>query len=333
MGWPMRHLCGRLSKARAAALLVVSVLCLTGCDGGCGGCDTVRKQADRAAERARSADVQAMKEKAARAAEIAKRGASVAKDIGIWLKVPERIQSGRNLRRISVAIRAYHDAHGCFPPAASRDTAGRPLLSWRVLILPYLGPEDAALFREFKLDEPWDSDHNRRLLPRMPKIYAAPSVDLASTRPTSAPATTPSGAEPSPFPSAGDYAAASVARAKSDAAGGLTYYKVFTGPGTVFEEGRRVALKDINDGPFFTFLVVEAREPSPWTKPEDLVYDPQARLPSLGFFEVAYLAVDCAGVVLYHDPDVTYREYVTIAGGETPPPSSGSGGGHVFDFD
>jgi hypothetical protein len=50
---------------------------------------------------------------------------------------------------------------------------GTPLLSWRVLVLPYLGQEE--LFAQFRLTEPWDSDHNVRLLDRMPSTYAPPA--------------------------------------------------------------------------------------------------------------------------------------------------------------
>src|SRR6185312_11489838 len=79
---------------------------------------------------------------------------------------------------IMIGLHQYHDAHGKLPPPAITDKAGKPLLSWRVALLPYL--EQVALYNQFHLDEPWDSEHNRKLLPQMPKVYActgnAPSV-------------------------------------------------------------------------------------------------------------------------------------------------------------
>lgn len=321
------------ATTKAIAVTVLIGLCATGCGGDQGGgCDRIRGTAEQAAERARSADVAAMKETAARAARTAKEGAAIAADIAKAFQVPERVRSGRNLRRIAVAVRAYHDAHGCFPPAATRDAQGRELLSWRVLILPHLGPEEAALYRDFQLNEPWDGEHNRQLLTRMPNVFAPPAVDTASTRPTSGPASRPAGHPRETATPGADYAKANVTAGTAAAAAGLTYYKVFTGKGTAFEDGRRVTFKDIADDPFFTFLAVEAPEPSPWTKPEDLVYAPSQRPPTLGFMDGWFLSVDFAGVVLYHNRDGLEWFYVTIAGGEVPPPSGGGGSG-VFDFD
>src|SRR5581483_2163049 len=62
---------------------------------------------------------------------------------------------------------------GTYPPTTLYDKEGRPTLSWRVALLPYLGEE--ALYKEFKLDEPWDSLHNKKLLKKMPKALQAPS--------------------------------------------------------------------------------------------------------------------------------------------------------------
>ncbi len=71
-----------------------------------------------------------------------------------------RSQCTNNLQQIGLAMHNYHDRHKTFPPAYTVDKAGKPLLSWRVLILPYLDQE--ALYKEFHLDDPWDSVHNRR---------------------------------------------------------------------------------------------------------------------------------------------------------------------------
>jgi RNA polymerase sigma factor (sigma-70 family) len=76
--------------------------------------------------------------------------------------------SRNNLKQIALAFHNYHDVHGYFP-ANVLDADGRPLLSWRVLLLPYL--QEDKLFKQFKLDEPWDSAHNKPLLAQMPAVF------------------------------------------------------------------------------------------------------------------------------------------------------------------
>src|SRR5262249_10846274 len=88
----------------------------------------------------------------------------------------DEVQCQNNLRQIGLALHNYHDAYGNFPPQASFDKSGKPLLSWRVHILPFLEQEE--LDREFHLDEPWDSDHNKKLIDRMPPIYRCPKQKL-----------------------------------------------------------------------------------------------------------------------------------------------------------
>src|SRR5262249_38035901 len=79
-----------------------------------------------------------------------------------------------HLRQLAVAMHQYHDVNGYLPSPAITDAAGKPLLSWRVALLPYL--EQTELYKEFKRDEPWDSTHNKKLLARMPKVFASPGV-------------------------------------------------------------------------------------------------------------------------------------------------------------
>jgi hypothetical protein len=76
------------------------------------------------------------------------------------------------LKRIGIALHNYHDTFGCLPPAYSTDNQGQPLLSWRVHLLPFLN--ERALHEEFRLDEPWDSPHNRRLIARAPDVFRTP---------------------------------------------------------------------------------------------------------------------------------------------------------------
>ena len=82
-----------------------------------------------------------------------------------------------NLKQLANALINYADANkGLLPATASFDRQGRPLLSWRVHLLPFLG--EGKLYKDFHLDEPWDSAHNRKLLTRMPPVYRGPSGKL-----------------------------------------------------------------------------------------------------------------------------------------------------------
>ncbi len=194
-----------------------------------------------------------------------------------------RTQSMNNLKQIGLALHNFHDANRAFPAHAIYSRDGKPLLSWRVAILPYI--EQDALYRQFKLDEPWDSEHNKKLIAQMPKIYLPPD----------APPTT----EP-----------------------GQTYYRAFVGGGAVFERGPRARkITEIADGTSNTILVVEAAEPAVWTKPDDLPYDPAKPLPKLGtaWRPAGFLALLADGSVRMVAPTIgekTLRAAITAAGGE-----------------
>lgn len=87
-----------------------------------------------------------------------------------------RMQCTNNLKQIMIAFHNYHDTNGSFPPAFTVDDNGKPLHSWRVLILPYM--EQKALYDSIKLDEPWNSEHNKKFHDMMPPIYRCPSCTL-----------------------------------------------------------------------------------------------------------------------------------------------------------
>jgi hypothetical protein len=78
-------------------------------------------------------------------------------------------QARNNLKQIGLALENCHHDHGRFPPSAVYSPDGRPLYSWRVLILPYVDQKD--LYDDFDLHEAWDSPHNRELLARRPAVY------------------------------------------------------------------------------------------------------------------------------------------------------------------
>lgn len=154
-----------------------------------------------------------------------------------------RGQVTNNFKQITLAMHIYADVHGALPPPAIYSKDGKPLLSWRVAILPYI--EQETLYRQFKLDEPWDSPANIALLPKMPPVY-----DDYPPQPR----------EPH-----------------------TTTFRVFVGPGTAFEGPRGLSFKaDFPDGLSNTLLVVEAAEAVPWTKPAELAYGPECSLPALG---------------------------------------------------
>lgn len=85
-------------------------------------------------------------------------------------------QSMGKVKNIATALLAYHKDKGKFPPAATLSKEGKPLLSWRVQILPYLGHN--LLYKQFKQNEPWDSEHNKKLIRRIPPSFRETQDDL-----------------------------------------------------------------------------------------------------------------------------------------------------------
>jgi len=84
-----------------------------------------------------------------------------------------RTQCSNNLRQISLALHNYHDTYKVLPPAYIADASGKPMHSWRVLILPYI--EEQTLYEQYRFDESWDGPNNRKLANQMPMVYACPS--------------------------------------------------------------------------------------------------------------------------------------------------------------
>jgi len=105
----------------------------------------------------------------------------------LWLPAVEaakqagrRAQCSNNLHQIAAALYAYHQAHGSFPPAHIADKTGKPMHSWRVLILPFM--ELDALYKMYKFSEAWDGPNNKKLAMPVP-IYACPSNGPSWTTP------------------------------------------------------------------------------------------------------------------------------------------------------
>ena len=86
-----------------------------------------------------------------------------------------RVQGINNLKQIALAVLNFESAYGKFPARYNTDDNGKPLLSWRVHVLPFI--EEQALYQQFKLDEPWNSPHNRKLIAQMPAVYRSANIN------------------------------------------------------------------------------------------------------------------------------------------------------------
>ncbi len=97
-----------------------------------------------------------------------------------WLKslteARQRSSCAEHLQRIVIAMLRYEREHGTLPPAYTTDAGGKPLHSWRTLLLPYLGQDE--LYAKLRLDEPWDSPHNSQFHTTQLDIYQCPSANL-----------------------------------------------------------------------------------------------------------------------------------------------------------
>jgi RNA polymerase sigma factor (sigma-70 family) len=176
----------------------------------------------------------------------------------------QRAKSMNNLKQILLALHNYHDVNGNMPHDIT-DKDGKPILSWRVAILPYLDQDN--LFKQFRLDEPWDSDHNKKLLALMPSTYRTPGIEPKDSI--------------------------------------KTHYQGFVGPDTMFEPGKKIKMQDIQDGTSNTIAVVEAGPPVEWSKPADIPYDPKKPLTKLeGPFANVMLAAHGDGAARAYPRDV-----------------------------
>jgi len=97
---------------------------------------------------------------------------AIVKYLTLLYKKPQQRQCSKKIKLIGLALHNYHDTHNAFPPLYTVDKDGKPLHSWRVLILPYL--EQTALYEQIRLDEPWDSAHNKQFHDKMPVVYQCP---------------------------------------------------------------------------------------------------------------------------------------------------------------
>ncbi|HEY1785811.1 MAG TPA: DUF1559 domain-containing protein [Pirellulales bacterium] len=199
-----------------------------------------------------------------------------------WRRKPDPATSAvvRKLLDLNGAMWDYKKAHQRFPSAATHGKDGQPLLSWRVELLPYLGEKE--LYDQFHHDEPWDSEHNKTLLEKMPEAFHSPRVsDLA----------------------------------------GKTVFLVPTGVETMFFDDQGTTEEQITDGLDQTISIVEvaAEHAVPWTKPADFPVDKQKPDAGLARDRAGALTVAKASLVstLPRETDAaTLWGLFTRAGGE-----------------
>lgn len=155
-----------------------------------------------------------------------------------------RASSMNNLKMIGLSLHNYHSAYKQLPVAQQGlDENGKPYLSWRVHVLPFV--EEFELYQQFKLDEPWDSDHNIKLLEQMPQVFRHPNVDVGP---------------------------------------GMTVYQAPMGEGLMFSSEGPSKFRDIRDGLSNTIMVYEsnAEDAVEWTRPDDVEIDMDNPLDFMG---------------------------------------------------
>ncbi len=193
-----------------------------------------------------------------------------------------------HLEELGLALEAYHDDHGCYPPAWLCDAQGEPQHSWRVLLLPYVGGQ--LTYEKYRFDQPWNSPHNRELVGDMPSIYGCP--------------------------------------ASPESSAGRTNYLAVVGPGLFFDPQAARHRGDVSDPAWSTIVLVESVEQGIcWMEPRDLAREQlalrvnrfdQPALSSFHVDEVEVLLANGAAIALTSQtPPEQLSAALTIAGGET----------------
>jgi len=196
------------------------------------------------------------------------------------LMAVNRQQAMNHMKFLALGMHGYHDEYKRFPDVAIKSADGKPLLSWRVQLLPYLDQE--ALYKEFHLDEPWDSEHNRKLIERMPDVY----------------------------------------RLTTGLPPGKTCVQLPVGAAAAWPDGRGLAIREYTDGTSKTILAVETDDEHAvvWTQPADLAFDPASPTGGLGsHFGEGFLALSADGAAHFISRNAnpeTLRQLFTPAGRE-----------------
>jgi hypothetical protein len=192
-----------------------------------------------------------------------------------------RTKSQNNMKQIGLAFHNYESAYGYLPSDVMDKKTGKPLLSWRVVLLPYIEQEN--LYRQFKMDEPWDSEHNKPLSAQLPAIYAMPNQDPEEIKK------------------------------------GITHYRSFQGNGAMMDNKKRRTFVSVSDGTSNTIMVAEMADGTPWAKPIDIEYNPKKPLPKFKGFPGGFNATFGDGSVRFirdEVPESILRALITADGGE-----------------
>jgi len=167
-----------------------------------------------------------------------------------------RMQCSGQTKQLTLAFHTYHDDHGSFPPAYTVDENGKPLHSWRVLILPYI--EQRELYDKIRLDEPWDSEYNRQFHDVQLRNYQCPSSSRQSRTALRV---------RNIFLKNPDL----LRTANCD-------YSVVIGEDTLFPGSETVTFNDITTGTRNTILLVERMVPIHWMDPNNEIRFDVARI-------------------------------------------------------
>ncbi len=175
--------------------------------------------------------------------------------------------STNKMKQIGIALQNYVDTHKQFPPAVVIGPDGKTPHSWRVEMLRFMGKQD--LYDRYKMDEPWDSEHNKQLVKEGADLFSVPSDPPNDT---------------------------------------CGYYLV-VGPGTAFDPDQPPSkIRNIIDGTSQTIALVEAKRGYTWTQPEDVKVDPDQPLPKLGgYFDEGYGVGYLDGHVMFFPHDFDER--------------------------
>ena len=193
-----------------------------------------------------------------------------------------RSQCTNNLKQLGLGLQNHHDVYKTFPPSAIGDKDGKPLLSWRVAILPFLGEKN--LYDRFHKDEPWDSEHNRTLIAQMPAYYRNPSSSAG--------------------PGLSDYLAITGPGLLFDGTKGKSFSSITDGTSNTI-----------------LVVEADPSRAVTWTKPEDLKFDAEQPLAGLGNAHPGGFLVGMVdGSVQFISKTIapnTFKALLTIAGGES----------------
>ncbi|HMP18148.1 MAG TPA: DUF1559 domain-containing protein, partial [Gemmatales bacterium] len=206
-------------------------------------------------------------------------------------RAADQLLSASNMRQLMIAMHNYHNDYNRMPPPVLMKN-DQPLHSWRVLVLPYV--EEDNLFKQIKLDEPWNSPHNLKIFEStpMPKIFRHPTIREESHK--------------------------------------KTYYKVFTSmpgkkPAAGFTLGSNITLGQltVQDGTSNTLAMIESGPPVLWYQPEDIVFDPEGAFPKLqspwpdNRVNASFFDASTRSLRLGQHEDI-WRALITRNGGEMP---------------